>query len=102
MFSSEDDAQRLLSKIGIHGTTAQAKTPVHRDVLPSVERPGSIQGHNGAASAEVTVLTLPKLWANQSSETQQLAKEMMTEANNLLGQYSNVRLALSSQDMRGH
>jgi hypothetical protein len=72
---------------------AQAYTGVFPAIQSSVL--SQTQDHKS-----LTVLTLPPLNVNQSSQTLKVAKDMMAEANSLLSLYTNVRLAFSVQDMR--
>jgi hypothetical protein len=68
--------------------------------LPYHEHRESVQGSLGATPGQLTVLTLPRLDINQSSQIQQVAKNIVDEANSLLARYSNARLAFSAQDFR--
>jgi hypothetical protein len=77
----------------------QQGTSASSVILPYHERGGSIQDSYVATPGQLTVLTLPRLDINQSSQVQEVARNMMDEANSLLADYSNIRLAFSAQDM---
>ena len=86
------------------GLGAQPQMALHNGSAPSVAFPhhglrGTIQGRPETTPGQLTVLTLPRMNIDPFPQVQQFAKDVLDEANSLLTDYSNVRLAFSAHDM---